>query len=579
VNLKNRKEDLSMQFVAEFFASFYGAVFVSLSIFFFGVYQYSKRFLSRLHPIERELDNATSLLNRFSNEKDFYENFEEFKEEISKLQYFGKVWNEFKKTLIIPRKNEGNSVIVTKSVYKYFVLSDLGINNTIAGRLNSIPGTLTGLGILGTFIGLSCGIYLAKNGLTAGDTKEVTESLGHLLNGASLAFSTSISGLIASILFSRGKYKNLDRFENKLRAFNSLLSNLMAFKSEEALLFESVNEAKIQTTCLKNFSTELTTSIGIALEEKVTGNLTPLMEKLLESVENLSNKQSEVGSAAIEQASKAMNENMVSQMGSQMTLLGETFRNLFATLERSSEMISNGQSEIQNQSKQMADSVRDALDDSAEILKSKFGSAMEDYSSKIKSATEASAEEITSIISSISRMLSESFDRTQLTASKVESSVNLLLEFTEKQKSSNDSIFEVVDKLGATSNILVKTGEPLNSATQGLKEMIVTLAPLLKGITEVSRDINQNVFQVREANEELDKIWKDHQERFENVDESLKKAFEQIVTGLRGYTENVQTFHASLDDSVSKIVNQLAGAVGEFGSQIEDLAEVMTTNK
>lgn len=571
--------DASFTFFSTLFVSSKGAISVSLLIVLFGLYQYFKRFKRRLNPIEGELDNAIGLLGKFESRQDFYENFEDFKEDITKIPEFGKVWCDFHKTLIIPRKNEGCHIFYTKPVASYFVLNELGINNTIAGRINSIPGTLTGLGILGTFVGLSCGIYLAQDGLTAGDTLKVTESLGQLLSGASLAFFSSIAGLLASMVFAWRKYKNLDRFEDKIRSFCKTLSSLMIFKSEESLLYDELCETKKQTDSLSRFSTDLAVNIGKALEEKVTGNLIPLMEKLIVGVDNLSNKQSEVGSAAIEQASKAMNENMVSQMGSQMNLLGETFSNLFATLERSSAMITDGQSEIQNQSQNMANSVKLALDDSAEILKSKFNTSLEDFSLKVKEATESSVEDITSAISSISQSLNESFDRAQSTTSKVEKTINLLLEFSEVQKRSNDSIHEVVGKLGETSHILSQTGEPIEAATQMLSESIVIFAPLLQNLAGVSKDISKNAFLINEANDELGKVWQNYQERFETVDDSLRNAFEEITDGLAGYTENIQNFHVKLDESVAKIVTQLAGAVSEFGVHIDDLTDVMSKNK
>ncbi|MDD6422130.1 MAG: EAL domain-containing protein [Intestinibaculum porci] len=61
-----------------------------------------------------------------------------------------------------------------------------------------IPGTLTGLGILGTFIGLIIGI----NNLSFDDTTTALASVKTLLEGINVAFYTSISGLILSLIFN-----------------------------------------------------------------------------------------------------------------------------------------------------------------------------------------------------------------------------------------------------------------------------------------------------------------------------------------------------------------------------------------
>ncbi|TOQ08322.1 hypothetical protein CGH04_20465, partial [Vibrio parahaemolyticus] len=64
---------------------------------------------------------------------------------------------------------------------------------------NSVPNKLTGLGILGTFLGLVAGIYLASSGIGSNNIDEAKGALSHLLDGASLAFLTSIAGLITSM--------------------------------------------------------------------------------------------------------------------------------------------------------------------------------------------------------------------------------------------------------------------------------------------------------------------------------------------------------------------------------------------
>lgn len=69
---------------------------------------------------------------------------------------------------------------------------------TWRGITLQIPGTLTGLGILGTFIGLIIGI--GSVGFSTVDA--ALESISSLLSGIEMAFYTSIAGVILSILFN-----------------------------------------------------------------------------------------------------------------------------------------------------------------------------------------------------------------------------------------------------------------------------------------------------------------------------------------------------------------------------------------
>ncbi len=61
-----------------------------------------------------------------------------------------------------------------------------------------VPGTLTGLGILGTFVGLLSGI----GDVTFTSVSSALTSVQTLLNGIQLAFYTSIGGVILSIMFN-----------------------------------------------------------------------------------------------------------------------------------------------------------------------------------------------------------------------------------------------------------------------------------------------------------------------------------------------------------------------------------------
>lgn len=64
--------------------------------------------------------------------------------------------------------------------------------------VNQIPETLTGLGILGTFIGLIIGI----SSIGFSSVAAAITSLQTLINGIEVAFYTSIVGLILSIIFN-----------------------------------------------------------------------------------------------------------------------------------------------------------------------------------------------------------------------------------------------------------------------------------------------------------------------------------------------------------------------------------------
>lgn len=63
---------------------------------------------------------------------------------------------------------------------------------------SNLPGTLTGLGILGTFLGLSMGLAT----FNGADVLAISDSMAPLMEGMKVAFHTSIYGIFLSIVFS-----------------------------------------------------------------------------------------------------------------------------------------------------------------------------------------------------------------------------------------------------------------------------------------------------------------------------------------------------------------------------------------
>lgn len=112
--------------------------------------------------------------------------------------------------------------------------------------VNQIPETLTGIGILGTFVGLIIGV--GRIGFSS--VQAAVTSLQTMINGIEIAFYTSIVGIILSILFNL-TYKYF---------WNSMLRNMFLFiddfhknviPSEEEQMRNL--EGKFYTTMLRKY--------------------------------------------------------------------------------------------------------------------------------------------------------------------------------------------------------------------------------------------------------------------------------------------------------------------------------------
>lgn len=106
-----------------------------------------------------------------------------------------------------------------KTYYKCDIADYIGFDliDTVIHRerLNQVAGVMTGLGILGTFVGLSLGLQNFNTGTTA----EITNSIAPLMSGIKVAFHTSIYGMVFSLVFNYVYKRRLDDAEIAVRAF------------------------------------------------------------------------------------------------------------------------------------------------------------------------------------------------------------------------------------------------------------------------------------------------------------------------------------------------------------------------
>ena len=109
--------------------------------------------------------------------------------------------NEFNKYLITVPNRDGTyqkSLRRTIDAEEVFTDTKLAPSFSSSRLYLAMPGILTGLGVLGTFVGLQIGI----GGLDLIDPRILKKSIIPLIQGCVIAFSTSVWGVFASLSFS-----------------------------------------------------------------------------------------------------------------------------------------------------------------------------------------------------------------------------------------------------------------------------------------------------------------------------------------------------------------------------------------
>lgn len=226
------------------------------------------------------------------------------------------------------------------------LLDRVGMNFFNSG----ISGTLTGLGILGTFLGLSMGL----GSFSGNDIFTVSDNVGALLSGMKVAFHTSVYGIFFSLVFNivyrsvmSDAYGKLDEFLSMFRQ----TAQPLAAKEDESSAAMVVYQANMSNTLkqmlemMKGSAAEQTAGV-----ERIVDKFTGQMQNALGAdFQKLGNTLKAAGEA---QAASAANAQELIEA---VTALVEVNRNVQSALAKVMDRQEKFAGELREQKEKLAD--------------------------------------------------------------------------------------------------------------------------------------------------------------------------------------------------------------------------------
>ena len=218
------------------------------------------------------------------------------------------LWEEYEKTLAYDIDGQKKTNIPSSEI---FSIHKIARNSKLNLRIvEAASGTLVGLGLLGTFLGLTLGI----RDFDTANVQNIQISIQSLLDGMSTAFLTSLLGMGLSIVYTlfEKRCRNLllnsqiDLSERLDREFyvddQQLLLNLLkpqlSFVNDSGDMIpislavrDILKESEQQSKALKSFSTDLAMQLNDGFDEILSrhmqAKIIPLIENIDTSTKNL----------------------------------------------------------------------------------------------------------------------------------------------------------------------------------------------------------------------------------------------------------------------------------------------------
>lgn len=582
-----------------------GFIVVTMGIVYF-------QFRTKITPIIKELKLCNQKLRVHDGEQQFTENYYEFAEFLENTKYLRNRWHEFSEVLLMPETDfDSGNICNTKQPQLYFSQHSILWHRMNMRFYNAFPNFLTGLGIIGTFVGLVWGISNAAPGLS-GDMEQSKAALSGLLSGASLAFYTSIAGLVSSIIFSFLEKKLVHKFDTCLNLLNGGLEARLEFISVEKIVSATLREARKQTDSLESFSNDLAISLGEILEQRITvpfnASMRVALSEAKKQTESLQDLPGTFGDILDERVTQPMSETMG---GLQQVMEGvredqqrasdETLERLIAefsktitgaagkemdafasTMETLSNDLQNQMNVMAKNHQDMQDSSHQALKDANESFAQGSKQIKDDISFTISSMLEGVSESTAQMMRMLRDATSESATNMKNvagqfegTASVLEKTMTDLSTVGEQTQSLMADISSLLQAVKISQENLTASVEPLVNVAKDMKATSDNFHSSATVMTESSLKLSQTIETLKEIQDDMQNAWVGFAERFEGVDHSLAKMFKEFEFGFESYAKNTNNYIVELDKHASKVVSSLAGATNEFDDRIQDLSDAL----
>ena len=224
-----------------------------------------------MNAIIKDLKNATEKIRSDAmNSRSFlWKPYQTNNVKLFRNERLGSLFTDF--IFELNREDDAENAYYRPSIDDY-INEDLVDSVMHRNELNQVPGLLTGLGILGTFIGLSIGLEHFNTGTTA----QMTDSIEPLMNGIKVAFHTSIFGMVFSLTFNAIYKRKLFEGEKAVSEFSH------AFK--KYVLPDTENNGMNQLISLQGEQLEAMDRMYVRMAEELGNMIEPQFDKLIKAV-------------------------------------------------------------------------------------------------------------------------------------------------------------------------------------------------------------------------------------------------------------------------------------------------------
>ena len=450
--------------------------------------------------------------------------------------------NLYKKSINIstPEGEKSN----TPSSY-YFSADNVSKAYTLNLRmLDSASGTLVGLGLLGTFLGLTVGIL----GFDSSDSNNIQQSIQNLLGGMGTAFSTSLVGMAGSIIYT---FFDKSMRNKMLRSLNTLTEKIDdTYFIDDNALQEQI-QASLVDKIIKAVQTELSTKLMYSNESGESVTVANAVREILSENSEQSKALKSFSTDLALELNNGFDEVLSRQMQQKILPLMES---VDATTKTVVEHIDQMASTVASPASGLMESVVDEL-------KKSMGAMIDEFKTNLSGSTTSQLETLALQLGTASQTMGD-FPK------NMENISNTLQVTIDEVKNA----IEEISKTSATANstAMQQMQEQIAFATGSISSALTEVREVMSGITQSSQEqSNQMVSKLAEATEKMGTF----------LDNTIVSLSSSVQNSMKSITDDVSSKQAdliALQEDTTAQTKKLLEAFNAGLDRLEKMNEYIT---
>lgn len=556
-----------IQFCKMFFSQTINWVFIVAFVATFLLYKY--HFVKPLDARYKEIETYLDILKKY-NPQNVNVYFESLSQEMENSDLIKGIWRKYQRTLISIPGNDGLEKYSTVESESYFSVAAF-TEGMKGGLWSGLAGTFTGIGILGTFIGLTIGLA----GVDTSSTGALSSSISGLLGGMSTAFVTSIFGIVSAIVFGVWHSQNMKRFGDAVSRFTDALDQVFIRKSVEEILLEELAESRAQRAAMEQLSTDMAISI--------CDHLPDVLDQLAEKMDSAMKGNLDTMLAGLSERQDKQTEQLMQISSNTNSLVSGGFDQLGDVLKKGvgqgAEELGNSLKNLSSDIASLAEGIRDILDRSTKASSeanqktldalneaiSKMNETMEGMANKQTEETDKNIQRMTALMEEMKTTMKDIFDKMAASAKEQRAEIDKIAKDSADQTKENLGVINasVKELMAEIANQMQQMQSMVDTHEKHMQE---TLDQMRQAVSSSGNVVNAAGKTVEAAG----KTAKVFVEAADDVSMKLKTAAEPLQKA----AQPLQQAAASLDSGVQVLAQSITKQQADAKSVAESMQKI-----